>query len=420
MRALQNLRHYGVGLFGSCLAMVAHLASFLRLRRKGWRVVLPFMVIALAFSGFSLLLMTRPETRPSKNLERVWPVAALDVERVTYVPHIRAFGELRARRQIDLRTQVAGEVIVTSEQFENGSRVGANDVLLQIDPFHYEAALRDAEAQLKGANAVLAERKAAIIQAENDWRRTTELAKKGTVSQKTLDDRTTELTIQKARHDQQQAVVDRAGVARDRARRDLANTKLTAPFNAHISNIAARKGRVLNPNDRVATLSDADAFEIIFNLSDADYGRFLARNADIIGQHLAAVWALGSQSVKLQAEIRRVGANISQSTRGVDVYARVLGAVPSNLRGGAFVTIDLQSRPVPDVMVVPRRAVYGDNQVFVVVHGRLETRKLEKFIDLGNVLLVSEGLAVHDKLLVTRFNEAAPGVSVKIIDEGNS
>ena len=176
----------------------------------------------------------------------------------------------------------------------------------------------------------------------------------------------------------------------------------------------------MNPSDRVATLSDADAFEIIFNLSDADYGRFLARNADIIGQQLAAVWALGSQSVELQAEIARVGANISQSTRGVDVYAAVHGAVPSNLRGGAFVTIDLQALPVPDVMVVPRQSVYGENQVFVVVEGRLETRRLEKFIDLGDVLLVSEGLAANEKLLITRFNEAAHGVSVKIIDEGDS
>ena len=420
MRALQNLRHYGVGLFGSGLARFAHLASFLRLRRKGWRVVLPFMVIALAFASFLLLQATRTQTRPSKNLERVWPVAAFNVERVTYVPHIRAFGELRARRQIDLRAQVAGEVLTTADKFENGARVSAGDVLLQIDPFNYEAALRDAKARLKGANAVLAERKASMALARNDWQRAKKLAEKGTVSKKTLDDRTTDFTIQKARRDQQQALVDSAMVTRDRALRDLANTKLTAPFNAHISDIAARKGRVLNPNDRVATLSDADAFEIIFNLSDADYGRFLARNADIIGQQLAAVWALGSQSVELQAEIARVGANISQSTRGVDVYAAVHGAVPSNLRGGAFVTIDLQALPVPDVMVVPRQSVYGENQVFVVVAGRLETRRLEKFIDLGDVLLVSEGLAANEKLLITRFNEAAHGVSVKIIDEGNS
>ena len=65
MRALQNLRHYGVGLFGSCLAMVAHLASFLRLRPqkyKGrWRIALPFMVIALAIVSFLLLQATRTQ-----------------------------------------------------------------------------------------------------------------------------------------------------------------------------------------------------------------------------------------------------------------------------------------------------------------------------------------------------------------------
>ena len=157
-------------------------------------------------------------------------MAAFNVERVTYVPHIRAFGELRARRQIDLRAQVAGEVLTTADKFENGARVSAGDVLLQIDPFNYEAALRDAKARLKGAKAVLAERKASMALARNDWQRAKKLAEKGTVSKKTLDDRTTDFTIQKARRDQQQALVDSAMVTRDRALRDLANTKLTAPF----------------------------------------------------------------------------------------------------------------------------------------------------------------------------------------------
>lgn len=396
--------------------MAALGAPLARLGPRGRRIVLPFVVLVLAFFGYSLLLASKPETKPAQNQQRVWSVAAQQVARITYTPSVRAFGELRPRRQIDLRAQVAGEVVNTAAGFEDGARVTKGDVLLEIDPFNYQAALKDAQAQLKGARAVLAERKAAVEQSKRDYRRTKKLVKKGTVSKKTLDDQATDFIIKKSRRDQQQAIVDQIIVKRDRARRDLENTKLTAPFDAHVSAIGAREGRVLNPNDRVATLSDANEYEIIFNLSDADYGRFLARNTDVVGQKLEAVWALGTQQVTLQAEISRVGARISQTTRGVDVYAKVLGDLPSNVRGGAFVTIDLAAQPVPDVVVVPRRAVYGDDNVYVIIDGQLQARQLTKYIDIGDYYLVSEGLEPGEQFMLTRFNEAAPQVRVKVID----
>ncbi len=391
-------------------------AAFVRLDPRRRRIVLPFVALGVGFFGYMILVATAPKTEPSENRERVWSVAAQNIERVTYVPRIRAFGELRARRQIDLRAQVAGEVVKTSPIFEDGTRVAAGDILLEIDPFNYDTTLKETEAQLKGAQAVLAERKATMRQAKGNYNRAKELVKKGTVSKKTLDDRATDFTIHKARRDQQQAIVDRRKVLRDRAKRDLENTKLVAPFDAHIGNIAAREGRVLNQNDRVATLSDANEFEIRFNLSDAAYGRFLARNADVIGQKLDAVWALGTQRVTLKAVIRRVGASISQATRGVDVFAGVEGALPSNARGGAFVTIDLEAQPVRDVVIVPRRAIYGGNKVFVVINQHLQPRELVKFVDLGNEFLVSEGLEAGEQILITRFNEAAPDVRVKVVD----
>ena len=333
-----------------------------------------------------------------------------------FEPRISVFGELRAKRKVRLRALVSGEVVAADAKFEDGARVAEGELLLTIDPFNYETRLDEAKAQLKGAKALLTERKAATQLAYQDLKRAQQLFDKGTVSKKTLDDRKTDHTIKKARRDQQQSVVDRLAVQVKRAQRDLDNTKVVAPFDGYVTDITARQGRVLNPNDQIAVLYDADNFEVVFNLSDAEYGRFLQRNAEIIGRPVNIAWDVGGERIELTATIKRVGAQISQSTRGVDVYAELEGPLPSNVRGGAFVSVNLTAQPVPDVMALPKDALYGDNQAYLIVAGRLEPVQLNDYIDDGRNILLRSGLEAGTQVLLTRFNEAAPGVAVKVME----
>ena len=380
------------------------------------RLPAPFLAIAVGVFVFVLLVSTRPETKPSTNDERVWSVVARSVTYGPITPTIKAFGELRAKKQVRLRALVSGEVLSTSEKFEDGARVSRGDVLVRIDKFVYETRLDEARAALEGAKALLAERAASAELAEQDFKRAEQLFKKGTVSKKMLDDRKTDFTIKTARKDQQQSTVDRHKVQVKRAQRDMKNTDVVAPFDGYITQISAREGRVLNPNDQVAMLLDSDNFEVVFNLSDDEYGRFLQRNTDVIGRPVQVVWNVGGEKTALEATIERVGAQISQATRGVDIYATLEGKIPSNLRGGAFVEVELTAQPVDGVMALPKDALYTDNRVYLVRNGRLEPRTLVDFVDDGAQVLLKSGLAVGDVVLLTRFNEAAPGVAVKVVE----
>jgi RND family efflux transporter MFP subunit len=382
------------------------------------KIAMPLLVLMGGFFGFSMLVATKPQTKPAENREITWSVAAQKVAYEIYQPRISAFGELRPRREVNLRALVSGEVIATSAGFEDGAQVSKGDVLLEIDPFTYENQLADARAQLKGAKAVLKERQAAAKLARQEKARAQKLFKKGTVSQRTVDDKNTDATIKAARAEQQQSAVDRINVQVKKAKRDLANTKVIAPFSGFLANITAREGRVLNPNDQVGVLLDSDNFDAVFNLSDAEYGRFLERNSEVIGRPINVVWQLGGERIELKAEIERVGAQISQATRGVDVYARIDGKLPSNLRGGAFVTVELLAQPVPDVMAISKDALYGDNTLYLIENGRLTRKTIADFIDDGAQVLLRSGLNVGDMVLMTRFNEAAPGVAVKVVERG--
>ncbi len=383
-----------------------------KLRRMLKKLPLPLIVLLVGFVGYFTRVQTKPEVSPVESLERVWSVRTMKAEYGTIIPETFAFGELRASRLVELRALVGGEILATSENFENGARVAKGDVLAEIDPFQYQSAVNDAKAQLQGAVAVQMEREASAELAKLEKERAETLFEKGTVSKKTLDDKTVEYAIRKARLDQQAALIEREKVRLSRMQRDLKNTKIIAQFDAHVGNIMARAGRVVGLNDRVATLTSSDDFEVVFNLSDDQYGRFLARNTEIIGRPLKVFWDVGGERISMQASIRHVGAQISQATRGVDVYAKVTGKLPSNLRAGAFVSIVMASQPETDVVAIPKDALYGDDLIYVIEDGRLAPLRLTDYVDIGDRILVRTGLRQGQEILLTQFNEAAAGVAV--------
>ena len=380
------------------------------------RLPAPFLAIAVGVFVFVLLVSTRPETKPSTNDERVWSVVARSVTYGPVTPTIKAFGELRAKKQVRLRALVSGEVLSTSEKFEDGARVSRGDVLVRIDKFVYETRLDEARAALKGAKALLAERAASAELAEQDFKRAEQLFKKARFPKKCwMTAKPISPSKPRAKTNSNQPSTGTR--FRSKEQRDMKNTDVVAPFDGYITQISAREGRVLNPNDQVAMLLDSDNFEVVFNLSDDEYGRFLQRNTDVIGRPVQVVWNVGGEKTTLEATIERVGAQISQATRGVDIYATLEGKIPSNLRGGAFVEVELTAQPVDGVMALPKNALYTDNRVYLVRNGRLEPRKLVDFVDDGAQVLLKSGLAVGDVVLLTRFNEAAPGVAVKVVEQ---
>ena len=64
------------------------------------KIGLPILVLGIGFLSFSLLVSTKPQTKPAENRERVWSVKAVPVAYEIYEPRISTFGELRARRQV--------------------------------------------------------------------------------------------------------------------------------------------------------------------------------------------------------------------------------------------------------------------------------------------------------------------------------
>jgi multidrug efflux pump subunit AcrA (membrane-fusion protein) len=131
------------------------------------------------------------------------------------------------------------------------------------------------------------------------------------------------------------------------------------------------------------------------------------------------LWRVGGRTLKYTATIERVGAEISAASGGVEAFARLeTRGTETPLRPGAFVEVRLPDTRYTQVALLPETALFDGDTIYAIVDGRLEPRKVEVATRTPEGILVSGNLAEGDQVLVTRFNEAGPGVRVDIQSGG--
>ncbi|MFT6558028.1 efflux RND transporter periplasmic adaptor subunit [Sneathiella sp.] len=408
-----------------------------------FKIVLPVLILAVGFGAYSYLKHTKVEEKPVPVKERVWNVAVKTVKRETLAPRISLFGTLMASREVELRSLVAGEIIRVSDKLKEGSILEKGDLLIEIDPFEYDASLAEkkasaleARSRLEELQAVERSEKASLVRDKEilalelrNLERSEALRKKGNISVKSLDDaknalsrqrqtveqRAAQLDIQRARIGQQKAVLARLEIGIKRAERDLKNTELRAPFRGYVDQIEVELGKRVDARDKVARLIDASSLEAQFHLSDRQFGLLQASKEGVIGRPVTVKWVAGDKDHLFDGRIARIGSEISASTGGLQLYAVLQPNGGTNkVRPGAFVDVILSGEKYPNALQLPEHAVYEGKKVYVIVDGRIEERTVEIVYNNGATLLVTGDLKDGEQLITTRFAEIGPGLKVEV------
>ncbi len=406
------------------------------------RVLVPVAILGGAVAAAAWLVATRPAVERKPVPERSWTISAITVAVADVQPDLRLLGEIVAGRSVELRPLVSGRVIEVGDNYVEGGIVREGELLVAIDPFDYESALAERSAQLIEAKARLEELEAervgerALLEqdleqltlAKRELDRRASLRKKGSGSQKSLDDskitlaETEQRVIARnqsidrlgARVAQQQAVISQRQVAVDRAVRDLEQTKLVAPFDAFLTDRGTAIGKQVSVNDRVARLIDASRLEGRFQISDAEFAR-LIESGGVKGREAKVVWRTRTRDFEFAATIERAGSEVDAASGGVELFARIHDTgLDTVLRPGVFVEVLIPDRPYSQVVRLPAAALQGEDLVYVAVDGRLQPRRVDLVARAGNDVLVRGELEAGDQVASTTFPEIGPGVKVDI------
>jgi len=315
----------------------------------------------------------------------------------------------------EVRPQVGG--IIKKRLFSEGSDVKAGQLLYQIDPASYEAALASAMAVQARAEANLV---ATRLRAD----RYLELVKTRAVSQQDNDDTQAALKLAEA-----DLAASKASV--DAARINLAYTKVTAP-------ISGRIGRSTVTDGALVTASQPAALATIQQLSSV-YVDVTQSSAEMLRlkQNLASgmMKSAGSKETRVKLLLEDGSAyplpgtlkfsevTVDQSTGSITLRA-VFPNPKQTLLPGMFVRAILEEGVNENAILVPQRGVTRNpaGKAMVMLVGseeKVEPRPVNVVRTIGDNWLVSDGLKVGDRVILEGIQRARPGTPVKTVPFGS-
>ncbi len=391
----------------------------------------------LVFDAVRDRMAEEPRIPPAR--ERVFAVNVITAVPETISPILTAFGEIASRRTLDIRAASGGAIIAMNDNFEDGGLVTEGEVLIRIDPVNAQTALSRAKANLSDAQSEVRDSKRALSIAmdtltaaqeqaalrERAFRRQTDLRDRGVGTEAAVE--TAELAAASARQavlgarsalanaearvDQATTSLARVELARDEAQRALDDTTIVAGFDGTLSEVTAVAGGLVSTNERLARLVDANALEVAFRVSTAQYARLLDSEGRLRRAPVTATLDVQGFGLSATGQITRSSAAVGEGQVGRLVFARLDNA--RGLKPGDFVTVATQEPPLEQVVRLPAAAVDAAETVLAVAaEDRLEVLQVKVERRQGDDVLV-RGVGLAGRKIV---RERSPlfGAGIKV------
>jgi RND family efflux transporter MFP subunit len=282
-------------------------------------------------------------------------------------------GTLDGLTDADVRAQVSGYLL--KQGYQEGAFVRKGQLLFEIDPRPFQAALDQAEGQLAQAKAILANAEAVQVRTELDVNRYTPLAKEQAASQQDLDNAVQNNLAAKATVGTARAQIQTAAAAVETARINLDFTRLVAPIDGIAGQAQLQVGALVNPNSGpVTSVSTVDPIKVFFTVGEPQYLAW-RRRFPTESSRLAADKNLRLQLILADGTIYAQEGSFYFADRQVNEGTgaiRIAGlfANPGNvLRPGGYAKVRAVIRTEQGALLVPQRAVselQGAYQVGVV------------------------------------------------------
>jgi RND family efflux transporter MFP subunit len=373
------------------------------------------LVVAIAVTVVVIRLQHRPATPGGTPAVEVAQVEQKDVP--IYGEWI---GTLDGFVNADVRAQVTGYLL--RQGYQEGSFVKQGQLLFQIDPRPFQAALDQAEGQLAQAKANLANAKAQQGRTQLDVDRYTPLAKEQAASQQDLDNSVQNNLAAKATVETSEAAIKTDEAAVETARINLDFTRLIAPIDGIAGQAQLQVGALVSPSSGVVTsVSTVDPIKVFFTVSESEYLDWNKRFPTETSRQ-AADKSLRLQLILADGSTYPRDGTFYFADRQVNVGTgtiRIAGLFPNPgniLRPGGYGRVRTAVRVQKDALLVPQRAVselQGAYQVAVVDgENKVSIRTVKVGDRVGSLWIIVDGLKPGERVVAEGVQKVRPGAQV--------
>jgi len=304
-----------------------------------------------------------------------------------FADHIEALGTLKANESVNLSTSITETV--SAIHFDDGDRVAAGEVLVEMTSSEEHALLEEAQVT--------------VAEARRQYQRVQSLEQKGTAAVSLLDERRREWEAAKARLE---AIESR-----------LADRLIKAPFAGLLGLRQVSLGALVEPGDVIATLDDDSRMKLEFSVPSLLLGS-LHPGLSV----MATTPAFAGR--KFEGEVTGIDSRIDPVTRSIVVRASLPNADRS-LRPGLLMRVELSSA-VREALAIPEEALvaFGDKQFVLVVDESKGNEVVRREVHLGGrrpgEAEIVSGLAPGEKVITHGTTKVKPGdqVTILTVDDG--
>lgn len=359
-----------------------------RRKRTLWIVA---ALLVLVVGGFSVVKVAasngknaaKDEAKQEEKKKAPVPVSVATVETGTVSSYIRSTANLVSDNEVKVLTESDGRI---ARLFvDEGDWVSKGQTLATLD--REDTGIDLAKTQVRSENARLV------------YERGERMLKEGLISQETFE---------KLRMEDE---MSRQEVAEARYR--IGKTAIRAPFSGRITSRIVEQGQHLRAGEELFNLADFDPLVAYIHLPEREVlGLKAGRETRITLK--------ADEDVQFRGRIRQISPVVDPATGTVKVTVEAVNPLPSAVRPGGFVTIDVIRESRPGAVLLPRQAVLRELQsahVFVVQNGIAEKRPLQLGLEEGERIEVLGGVKPGERVIVAGQGSLKQGSPVEVLAE---
>lgn len=335
------------------------------------KILTPLLIAAVGIVVVAALVVARPKPAPSPAEASVSnvKVAVVPVKRQALRLSVAAQGTVHPKREIELVTQVSGQVVAVEAGFVDGGFFDASERLVQIDDRDYKAAVLVANAQLAQARQRLAEEEGLSRQAKREWR---------DLGNQNAND----LFMRKPQLAAATANLASAEGGLSIAELNLERTRITVPFDGRVKEIHVDLGQFVVKGTSLATVYDSTMVEVRLPLTEKQAALvdlpFVQANDQESLDALPKVILIGSiagTEYQWQGVLARTDAFVDAHSRMYYAVVEVSNPFLSDNRSsghkapllpGLFVEAEIEGKYLDNVIELPRSALYERDKLVIL------------------------------------------------------
>ena len=367
------------------------------------RIIITSLIgILILFGAYQLaskMIAARNIPKPIES-KIITPVSIRNVENVSIPITLKTSGNIVAKNQIEIFSEVMGIFEASDHDFKPGSRFRKEEVLLNLNSDEHRANLRAQKSSLiNQITLFLPDLKLDYPDAFPQWEkyvRDYEIAKP-------LD------PLPLATSEKEKLFILGRGINTtyyniENLQERLSKYVITAPFNGVLTETLVYPGALVRNGQKLANFISTSVYEMEVNVN-VSYMDLLKIGKTVTLHNL-------ERTKTWKGRVTRLNGLVDQSTQTIKVYIEVSG---SGLREGLYLEAELKVKNIENTFEVDRKLLFDQDKLFIVRDSVLETVQIEP-VFYNESTVVVEGLENGMEIISRIVPGAYNGMRVEILD----